>query len=260
IDVFGPEHSPRVSDESVSDQTPTGGIAGATVDPRNMGDINECRIEYVEQEAFNPADTNAIQKLSFSGASAGTFMLGFSGQPTSATGSGDPTSGSTMVPTLTTSAGTFSVGEAITGLGIPANTTIAAIGSGTLELSQPAEQTTAGAELTAGTVLTYESEAKVLQATLQALGTIGSGRVFVTGPPGGPYKIEFAGPLTGLEVPDITVDSSGLTPPGASASIETTTPGGHWSGAAEIPCFDESDEEVDTHPIPGAGGPVEVHA
>jgi hypothetical protein len=63
---------------------------------------------------------------------------GFGDRTALATGTGNLTSGSTAVSNFGTSSGTFSVGQSISGAGIPAGTTIAATGSGTLTLSNAA--------------------------------------------------------------------------------------------------------------------------
>ena len=56
-----------------------------------------------------------------------------------ATGTGTLTNGSVNVTGLTTSTGSFIVGQTVTGAGVPAGATVAAVGSGTLQLSAPAE-------------------------------------------------------------------------------------------------------------------------
>jgi hypothetical protein len=60
-----------------------------------------------------------------------------------ASGSGDVNAGSTTIEDLATSAGSFSVGQEISGAGIPSSTTVTGVGSGSITLSQPA---TAGGE------------------------------------------------------------------------------------------------------------------
>ncbi len=99
-----------------------------------------------------------------------------------------------------------------------------------------------------------------MQSALEGMSEIGSGNVAVTGSAGGPYSIEFIGRLARTALPQLSVDSSALTPPSATASVKTTTKGGRWEGASEVPCLNEANEEVDTHPIPSAGPAAEVHA
>jgi len=305
--------------------TTTSGTLIAEVDPNGGGDVTECQFEYAEQGAFNASSSNAVQTLTISGATGGNFTLGFDGQTTAATGTGNLSAGtghgdlssgskevtslatksglfavgetitgpgipsgttigkigsgslelsqpatetatgaalsagSKMVSGLTTKAGVFAVGEAIAGSGIPPNTTIADIGAGSLELSQPATETATATALTAGTMLSYEAEAGSVQSALEGLSTIGPNNVAVTGSPGGPYKVEFIGRHAGTAMPLLTADSSALSPPSATALVKATAKGGRWPGATEVPCLNEGNEEVDTHPIPNASPPTEVH-
>ena len=327
-EIFSPDTVlTKTAYQPVSSPTTTSGTLNAKVDPNGGDEVTECQFEYAEKGSVNSATTtNAIQSLTISGASGGNFSLGFDGQTTSATatgnlsaatGQGDLSSGSEEVSGLATKSGQFAVGQEISGSGIPSATTIAKIGSGTLELSQPASETATGAELsagsktisalttkagvfaagepitgsgippnttitkvgsgslelsqaateaatstalTAGTVLSYEAEAATVQSALEGMSEIGSGNVAVTGSAGGPYSIEFIGRLARTALPQLSVDSSALTPPSATASVKTTTKGGRWEGASEVPCLNEANEEVDTHPIPSAGPAAEVHA
>jgi hypothetical protein len=67
-----------------------------------------------------------------------------------ATGSGNPVEGEQIVEGLVTSRGVFKAGQAISGSGIPAGTTIVRVGEGFLELSAPAEASGTGVALSAG--------------------------------------------------------------------------------------------------------------
>jgi sugar lactone lactonase YvrE len=87
-------------------------------------------------------------KAGVSATGSGTLSAG-----TSAIGSGDLSTGSKEVSALDTEEGTFEVGQPITGEGIPAGTTIAAVGSGTLTLSASASAAGSGVELAAGSIL-----------------------------------------------------------------------------------------------------------
>ena len=96
-----------------------------------------------------------------------------------------------------------------------------------------------------------------LQAYLEQLPAIGRGNVVVGGPEVGPYRIEFKGSLTDADLPQLTVDSSELTPSGtATATLATVTHGGGgWGAAAIVPC-----EDPDAAEIGAASEPVQVHA
>ncbi len=73
-------------------------------------------------------------------ASDGTFLLMFGGDVVSdgATGSGDLSAGSKVVTDVVTTSRFFEVGQLLTGAGIPPETTIDAVGPGTITLSKPA--------------------------------------------------------------------------------------------------------------------------
>jgi photosystem II stability/assembly factor-like uncharacterized protein len=109
-------------------------------------------------------------------------------------GRGNLTSGSTTIAGVTTSSGAFTVGHQIVGSGIPARTTITAVGADTLTISQAATSTS-GAN---GTALTDYRPPTGLHAD-PSLGRIGIAiapndpkRIYVvTGAPYGPDKGTF---------------------------------------------------------------------
>ncbi|MGA8744561.1 MAG: hypothetical protein WB507_01700 [Solirubrobacterales bacterium] len=192
-------------------------------------------------------------------AKTGTGTLELSQQATEHVSGANLTAGSKTVNDLTTEAGVFAVGESITGSGIPSGTTITEINSGSLELSQPATKAATAEPITAGTILTYDSDAGTVQSAIEGMSTIGPNNVVVSGSVGGPYSVEFVGRLARSAITALTADSSSLTPPGATASVITTVKGGRWEGATEVPCLNEGNEEVDTHPIPSASPSAQVH-
>lgn len=75
-----------------------------------------------------------------------------------AKGTGDVTNGSTAVADVHATTGTFRLGQAVEGAGIPAGTTIVAVGSGTLTLSAPATASGGDVPLTAQGLLAGEEE------------------------------------------------------------------------------------------------------
>jgi hypothetical protein len=141
--------------------------------------------------------------------------------------------GTTTVSGVTTTKKAFVVGQVISGEGIPANTTITAVGAGTITLSQAATETktvtltapegagnvpgneqqvvTLGGGPTGGTfTLTYttpnpsnttatttgiafNATAAEVQTALEGLANIGAGNVAVSGAAGGPWTVEFEG-------------------------------------------------------------------
>jgi hypothetical protein len=84
--------------------------------------------------------------------------------------------------------------------------------------------------------LAFDATAATVASALNGLSSIGGagGSVTVTGGPGdaagaAPYDIRFGGSLANVSMRPITVDASGLTSPGATASVTTVTAGGHLS-------------------------------
>jgi streptogramin lyase len=110
--------------------------------------------------------------------SEGTYKLGFEGEQTGATGEGTLTSGSKSVTGVSTSTGAFSVGEEITGSGIPVGTTITAISGSTLSISLAA---TASGPAALAADLSAKTTAVRIRGALEKLSTIGAGNVTVLG-------------------------------------------------------------------------------
>ncbi|HZD03718.1 MAG TPA: hypothetical protein VE173_02335, partial [Longimicrobiales bacterium] len=75
--------------------------------------------------------------------------------------------------------------------------------------------------------ITWNATAAEVQAALEALPTVGTGNVAVTGGPGPgtPWDVEFTGALGTLDVPAISLASKALTGSGANVTFSTTTPG-----------------------------------
>jgi len=78
-------------------------------------------------------------------------------------------------------------------------------------------QTTAG--------IAYDAAAAAVQSALEALSTIGSGNVSVSGSAGGPYTVEFIGALADQDVPAMTISVAGLTGGTPTGTIATSQPG-----------------------------------
>jgi sugar lactone lactonase YvrE len=75
-----------------------------------------------------------------------------------------------------------------------------------------------------------------VRTALEALPKIGNENVKVTGQEGGPFEIEFIKRFAQVNVPQLTVDPSQLTPSGASAAVTTSFPGNGWQYGTSIPC------------------------
>ena len=83
----------------------------------------------------------------------------------------------------------------------------------------------------------YPGVAGYIQPALEALPSVGPRNVRVFGSEGGgPILVEFVGPFTDTNVPQLTADSSDLTPSGATLAVATETEGHGWSTAAAAPC------------------------
>jgi hypothetical protein len=299
----------------------TGAVSGAhsgtvtlngVVDGEGHG-LEECRFEYVSEAAFKANDVDALQTLSVSGASGGSFSLSLDGQSTAAQGTGDlvgPAEGSgdliegaNAVTGVTTSSGTFVVGDEISGEGIPAHTTIQAVRPGVILLSADAgasgsavalsaasneitglapssgsfvvgqevlgagiaphttitalnrvagtltlssEITAEGSHVALSSAIPYDPSAAQVSGALESVPAVGSHNVSVTGSEGGPFTIEFVGARAHTDIPQLSVDSSGLAPAGASATVASTREGGDgWANPAGTPsCAPEASKIV----------------
>lgn len=81
--------------------------------------------------------------------------------------------------------------------------------------------------------IAYNAAAATVQSALQALRTIGSGNVTVSGSAGGPYTITFTGALAGHNVPLIVLSTNALTG-GTTPTVgivQTTAGVGYATGA-----------------------------
>lgn len=73
--------------------------------------------------------------------------------------------------------------------------------------------------------------AAAVQSALQSLTAIGSSGCSVTGPTGGPWVVEFTGPLAATNVALLTANSAGLTPTGTVTVVTTV------SGSSTAPYY-----------------------
>ena len=129
----------------------------------------------------------------------------------------NPTSCGTKTARL--EARSYSVPDEVQTLNIPAGTS-----GGTFTLSFNGETTAP---------IAYNTTTAALQSALEALGGIGAGNVSVSGLPvsasaNGVYSVYFRGLLASKDVPQMTADSSGLTP--AGTVVVATSNNGQNSG------------------------------
>lgn len=189
----------------------------------------------------------------------GALRVGDATEVDSADGEGILTAGSPTVTSLTTSAGQFATGQPIKGSGIPAGTTIASVGAGTLTLSAPAvssgakiwldatttvaaiDSTTGSFTLSATSIdpsgneriaatettapIPHNATVAEVAAALEVLPGIGAGNVALTGSAGGPWTVEFKGRLADTYVPQLTADAGRLTPSSATVTVSTPLQG-----------------------------------
>ncbi len=144
--------------------------------------------------------------------------------------------GSDEITGLATTSGLFVEGQEVSGPGIPAGTTIIALDrvAGTLTLSS--EITAEGSHVALSSAIPYHPSAAQVSAALESLPAIGSHNVSVTGSAGGPFTIEFEGARAHTDIPQLSADSSGLTPAGATATVTNTREGGNgWAHLAGAP-------------------------
>ncbi len=140
---------PTIQNESATQVTATGARISGEISPN--GKATSFVVQYLTEAQFQE------QGESFTGASEApeppatvpTFTTG-TGDLSAATGTGDLSEGSSFISGVTTATGAFAVGQVIEGTGIPADTTITAIGSGTLTLSNPVTAPGTSVPLSAG--------------------------------------------------------------------------------------------------------------
>jgi hypothetical protein len=195
----------------------------------------------------------------------GELKIGDNTGVASAEGSGAFTAGSTHITGFTTQRGTFAVGEPVGGPGIPAGTTVAAVGAGELTLSAAGTHTTDEASVFAiATVaaidpavssftlsaesidsqadrqiiaeettapIPYNATASEVANALEGVPYIGSGNVALSGSAGGPWTVEFKGPrLSDSPVPKLAKnesDSYSLQPQATSSVRAIVVRPGH---------------------------------
>jgi len=184
-----------------------------------------------EVEVISALLPNEVQKVTVN-ATAGAYTLA----PTTATATATTTLGSKNVTGVGMSFGAFHVGDAISGPGIPLGATIAAVGSGTLELSANATASGAGVALSASestAAIAFDAFASAgegansIEAALEALPGLDTADVSVTGGPGGPgganpYLVTFEGAYGGRNVAQMSRKQTGLT---GTATVATTVEG-----------------------------------
>ncbi|MGA8745830.1 MAG: NHL repeat-containing protein [Solirubrobacterales bacterium] len=85
------------------------------------------------------------------------------------------------------------------------------------------------------TGIPYNATAQEVQAILAT--RTGAGNVGVTGPAGGPYRVEFEGAFAERHFAPMFGDETRLTPNGATVTVQTVNPGGEgWPAGTSVSC------------------------
>lgn len=71
----------------------------------------------------------------------------------------------------------------------------------------------------------YDASAATVQAALEGTGSLAPGDLTVSGPSGGPFTIEFIGPLADFDVPPLGIDATDLS---GTAAVKTPQGGGSF--------------------------------
>lgn len=177
---------------------------------------------------------NEQQTVTISGTTGGHFSLSFKSQVTGGTASGDIAAGSNEITNLQPGSGTLLGGEEVTGPGIPAGTIATAVTFDSVTLSASATATSVGASIS--TDLSSNSTAAVVQKALRALTSMVGPNVTVSGAAGGPWTLDYAGALSGIDLPQLSGDGSGLTGPSPALGIATTRDGANGTSTGLEVC------------------------
>jgi len=195
-----------------------------------------------------PPSQNEVQRIGVD-AEGGTYTLTV--RHVVATGFGITETNSNVISGISTDTGAFAAGQRIEGPAIVPGTTITAVGSGTLTISQPAANNSAGfgnsgpgalvatdAVENTTAPIAFDAPAKEsegagsIEAALNALPLVGPGGVSVGGGPGNrnsenPYFVNFGGGMEKTDVAPLLANSVGLSGGGVhNATVTTTVPGG----------------------------------
>ena len=184
--------------------------------------------------------TNERQSVTIGGSpTGGSYALTFAaGELQGAIANGSNQITNTRVGTEQT-VGSFHIGDKISGGGIPAGTTITAVDTttGALTISAAATESVSRVRVKATeatAAIAYNASAGEVQSALEALAAVGVGNASVSGAAGGPWTVEFKGPLLAdTDVAQISGDPTGLSPssPANKVTVATLQQG---AGKAEI--------------------------
>ncbi len=175
------------------------------------------------------------QPISGTGIAASNTIIAVGGstitpsKPTTAAGTAvSLTATGSKVISNVTNVATFSVGEQISGTGIPAETTITAINETAKRLTLSAAATAAGTGVSLSANLPYNATGTAVTEALGKLSTIGANNVTTSGVGTSPpikRVVTFEGPLKNLDVEQLSCNGAGLTGTSPTCTVTTTEPG-----------------------------------
>lgn len=193
----------------------------------------------VAEGAGNVANNEQQQVTLEHSPTGGSFSLTFTSATVQA-----PLPGTEQVTATQEAAGTLHVGDVVNIPSASSKTTkVVAIDAttGSFTISEPSLYTTKylwpieATETT--TAIPYNASSGEVQKALEALAGIGAGNVSVIGAAGGPWTVEFKGPLlSDTDVPRLSVDAAALTPSGAGASVTVSLLGHSYPDVCETGC------------------------
>ena len=248
--------SNKVTSVATTERTflPTEEIAGAgipagthiadvgvgTLTLTNAATVSGAKVALSVAEGAGNVANNEQQKVTLEhGPTGGSFSLTF----TSATMQAR-LQASNQVTAAQEASGTLHVGDTVNIPSASSKTTkVVAIDAttGSFTLSEPSLYTTGylwpieATETT--TAIPYNASPAEVQKALEALAGIGASDVSVAGASGGPWTVEFKGPLLAdTQVPQLSVDATTLTPAAARASVTTPLVGHSYAGVCEAQC------------------------
>ncbi|HEX3519831.1 MAG TPA: hypothetical protein VHT29_12440 [Solirubrobacteraceae bacterium] len=256
----GPTHLPPV--QSAIQEVTVGGEAGSSFTLSHSLSEGTGTFDFANGYSETTAGSNVVwvwfplegtfkvgQQVDGAGIPDGTTIIGISGSPSEpflelsndATASNEFSEISASSTEITDVTGQFQVGEEITGAGIPAATTITAVGPSSITISKL--PTAGGKDVTIASrqeqtaALPLGASAAQVQAALEALPGYREKTFSVSGgpgaDPGNAYFIAFGGSLNDQEVANFVVTGSGLGEHGY-ARARTSLPGGAGTGEIAI--------------------------
>jgi hypothetical protein len=225
--------------------------AGTIVSDLGLGTLTLSRpatasatgVAIVAAEGAGNVPTNEKKTVTLEGSpTGGTFTLTYAAGELSGNRTSESKAVTGTFSGTELTVGSFHVGDQVVGEAIPAGATITAIDTATGSLTLSASATASASGRMAATETTtpipYNATAAEVREKLEALAAIGVGNVAVEGPAGGPWSVEFKGPLLGdvnLEPWGAAAKTSGngsaLTPAGAKVAVATARQG---ASAAEV--------------------------